>query len=433
MRTRFFGTLVLILVVSFVASVAGAAEVQLTYWGMSSGSEEQERAVIDEFNRRNAGRIKVDAGPVFTTEELREKLTVAIAAGAAPDVVRFDRFAIAEWAYQGLFKPVDHLIKRDKIDSSDFYPAAWNEMIFEGKTYGIPHNMDVRALLYNKTLYSEAGLNPETSPRTWDELSSFSHKLDRRASDGRLDRMGFNPLYGNWYYYGYLLMAGGDLLDPTNRKVAWNSPAGLRAANFMNDWVQYYGGDAEIRRIRNGSTYPSFVAGRQVSIMGGSWFVGSILKLNPDTQIGIGAPPRPSELANEVVSWSGGFAMVIPTTTPISKEEAVWTFMKFFTSQEMMKKAFIGNSMGQLPPRRSVMMDSDFRASQPPQLNDFLSILPYSRFRSVIPGGESLWKIYAAEFDRQIIAGIVPEQIVSETARLGQIALDAAWGSVKKK
>ena len=243
MRTRSFRHVVCLLLFVLAVQVVSAAPTQLSYWGMSASSEEQETAVIEEFNRRHAGEIEVDPGFVMSTEELREKLTVAIAAGVAPDMVRFDRFAIPEWAYQGLFKPIDHLIKRDAIDSSDFYPAAWNEMIFEGKTYGIPHNMDVRALLYNKRVYSESGLDPETSPRTWDDLAAYARKLDVKEN-GEYVRIGFNPLHGNWFFYGYLLMAGGDLLDSTNRQVIWDNDPGRRAANFMAEWIQRYGGEA---------------------------------------------------------------------------------------------------------------------------------------------------------------------------------------------
>lgn len=430
MRKGLIGTLFILTMTTLMVSLVNAAEIQLMYWGMSASSEQQERAIIDEFNRRYAGQIKVDPGFTMSTEELREKLAVALAAGAAPDVVRFDRFAIPEWAYQGLFKPIDHLIERDAIDISDFYPAAWNELIFEGKTYGIPHNMDVRALLYNKTVYEESGLDPAVSPRTWDDLATFARKLDRKDG-GQFTRIGFNPIHGNWYYYGYLLMAGGDLFDSTNRQVAWNSDAGRLAANYMADWIGYYGGQTEISRVRSGGTYPSFADGRVVSILGGSWFVGSILNVNPNTDIGVGIPPRPTELADEIISWSGGFAMVIPTTTPLSKEEAVWEFIKFFTGQEAMIMAFRDNSLGQLPPRRSVMQDPEFQATQPPQLLDFLAILPHSRFRPVIPGGETLWKIYRDQLEALILAGVVPDQAVAETARLGQIALDEAWRAVK--
>lgn len=407
-----------------------AAEVKLTFWGMSSSSEEQELAVVNEFNRRHAGSIKVEAVSGISGTDLREKLSVAIAANAAPDVVRFDRFALAEWADKGLFHPLDALINLDNFTNEDFYPAAWNETIYQGKTYGIPWNMDSRAYLYNKAAFSESGLDPATSPRTWDEVIEFARKLDRRTSEG-FTRIGFLAHDGNWYFLGWLLAAGGNITDSSGRNVTWNSDAGRRAAHFMVDIAAYYGGYRGARDVTGGGTSSSIPSGRLASVVDFSGMVGSSLRKNPSLELGVGPAPRPAELAHEKITWSGGFAMSIPITVPENKMNPIWEFIKFFTSKDGMVIAFqqdVAGISGQLPTRRSVILDSTYAMKQPAALSGFVELLPYARFRPVIPDGESLYELYRRRLADMIMKeNVVPDQAVAETARLGQLVLDQRW------
>ena len=410
------------------SATASAKEVVINYWGVFSSSEQQEKRIVDEFNRLYRGRIRVIPGPAMTPADLREKLAVAIAAGTAPEVVKFDRFAIAEWAHNGLLHPLDLLITRDRINVKDFYPAAWNEQMFEGRTYGLPWNMDVRAYLFNRAVFAEAGLDPAAPPRTWDEVDQVARKLDRRSGD-TFSRAGFLATEGNWFFYGWLLAAGGDITDPTGRKVTWNSEAGRRAARFMVENYTRYGGTPTLTRLKSpGGLYAALADGRIASVVGGSWFIGSLLKAAPEADIGVAPPPRPSELAGTPVSWSGGFSLVIPSTVPPEKKEAAWTFARFFTRKAAVVEVFKGANLGQLPALRSAVLDPAFRQGQPKQLNTFLKILPFSRFRPVIPGGEQLWKVYRDILENKLLNENVPvEQALSETARLGQMVLDQAW------
>lgn len=416
-------------VLSLVVQGASAAEIVLNYWGQFSDTNDREIELIEQFNKLHAGQIRVIPGPLMSTEEMRQKLMVAIAGGAAPDVVKMDRFAVPEWAYKGLFKPLDNFIKRDNIKSSDYFPAAWGELNFQGHMYGLPWDMDVRAYIYNKTVFSEAGI--ASPPATWDEAEQLGRRLDR-MSDNVFSRAGFVAKEGNWFFYGWLLTAGGDIVDSTNRKVTWNSPQGLKAGQFLQDNTAHYGGEAAINKLKTGGLYGAMGNGRIVSTVGGSWFIGSILKAVPTADIGVSAPPRPADLAKEPVSWSGGFSLAIPTTIPSAREEAAWEFIKFFGGKDALVTCFQGSGQGRLPSLRAAMIDPRYRESMPKQMDDFLKLMPYSRFRPVIPGGEAIWKIYRDELEKQIVTNLMPVgPALEQTARLGQQALDEAWAGSK--
>lgn len=408
-----------------LTGVANAAEVVLTYWGITA-SNTQEFALVESFNKLHAGKIRVD--PVVVSN-VNEKLAVAIAANNAPEIVRFDRFAIPEWAFKGLLQPVDKFIARDKIDVNDFYPAAWQEQVFDGKTYGLPWYIDARAYIYNRQHFLEAGLNPSQPPKTWDQAEQYGKKLDR-TQDGKYTRAGFFAVDGNFYFLGWLFTAGGEVTDPSGKRVLWNSPAGLRAAKFMVDNANHYGGMSGVSATKGGDTRVVTASGRISSLVDVSSAIANILKSNPDIDLAAAPPPRPAELANRPISWSGGFSYVIPVTVSPEKTEAAWEFLKYVTSREVQVKAMDGSLLGRFPSRRSAILDPDYQKIQPPQMNIrvFFDLLSYSRFRPIVPNGQALWNIYYTQLRDMLLNKNMPaEQVLEETARLGQQSLDAAW------
>lgn len=47
----------------------------------------------------------------------------------------------------------------------------------DGKVYGIPRTGYSMGLIYNKKLFTEAGLDPEKPPATWEELRAAAEKI----------------------------------------------------------------------------------------------------------------------------------------------------------------------------------------------------------------------------------------------------------------
>jgi hypothetical protein len=93
------------------------------------------------------------------------RFLISVAGGTPPDVIWFDRYAVAEWAARGAFVPLDSYIARDLAagrpdtpSAARFYASCWDEARYNGQVYGIPTSVDDRALLYNRDLLRRAGL-----------------------------------------------------------------------------------------------------------------------------------------------------------------------------------------------------------------------------------------------------------------------------------
>jgi multiple sugar transport system substrate-binding protein len=284
-----------------------------------------------------------EALPNITVEEVfkpfGEGWTANIAAVAAgsgmPDVIVSDRLQLPRDASDGIYMNVQEWIERDALDTSEFYPFTWNQTLFEGNSYGLPHETDVRVLFYNKTLFQEAGLDPNDPPETWEELTAYADGLDVIADDGTIERMGFFPL----------INVGPDVWALTNGQVfvvdgqpVLNSPEFAGTVAWVQSWVERYGGWDAIQAFRATFGAPpndAFMSGRVAMVADVAGYLSQLNFYRPrttladgsavNTDIGIAALPYGTTPA----SWSGGFSFSIPTGA--ENAEAGWEFIKCAT------------------------------------------------------------------------------------------------------
>lgn len=83
----------------------------------------------------------------------------------------------------GLAVPVNTILSKAFLD--DFYPAMLEACSINGKTYALPMYVSPYVLYYNKDLFTQAGLDPEKPPKTYDEMLVMAEKLSKlKTPDG---------------------------------------------------------------------------------------------------------------------------------------------------------------------------------------------------------------------------------------------------------
>ncbi len=244
--------------------------VEITYMGpggtIANATDDALRAFEQESREEHA---KDPAKPVYRVvngqsasrnqTEDPTRFLVSVAGGMPPDVIRFDRFAVTEWAARNAFEPLDKYLtadlaqnRPDAIHAADFYPSCWDEVTYHDPVkggagvYGIPQSLDSRALLYNKDLLKRAGFvdaqGEAAPPRTWEELERMAVKLTERDAQGRITRLGFAPNVGNAYLYLYGWMNGGEFMSADRRKCTLNDPRNVAALEWMTRMYDGVGG-----------------------------------------------------------------------------------------------------------------------------------------------------------------------------------------------
>ena len=313
----------------------------ITYWDRHTGHEFDERKVlIDEFNA-SQNEVYVRALPIGFT---MEKLLTSIAGKTPPDILSTEGAILAALAPQHCVMPLDHFIEAsESVDPEDFFPHVWRAVTFGGHTWGIPVTTDSICLLWNKTAFRKAGLDPERPPRTMAELLEYAGKLTVRDETG-LKQIGFLPWlpWDHTHMWGGLF--GGEWFDDASGRFVCGDDLHIIA---MFRWMQSfsidpgaparlpYALDPEmVAAFRTGfGAYQSannpFYSGKVAMTQEGEWQASFIARYAPELDWGVaplpqleGAPPR---------CYSPTCVLdLIPAGAP--HPEAAWRYIEWFNS-----------------------------------------------------------------------------------------------------
>ncbi len=108
-----------------------------------------------------------------------DKARTAAAGTAAPDLAGMSNAWAPEFIARGLFAevtPEEFGFNRDQ-----FWDGALKSVTWQGKLYGIPTNNETMAFIWNKQIFADAGLDPETPPATWAEVAAFSNQIKQET------------------------------------------------------------------------------------------------------------------------------------------------------------------------------------------------------------------------------------------------------------
>ncbi|MFC6160919.1 ABC transporter substrate-binding protein [Kribbella sp. NPDC058693] len=94
------------------------------------------------------------------------------------------------------------------------------------KTYGLPRNNYNMGLVYNRKLFTQAGLDPANPPKTWEEVRDAAKKIAALGPGyvGYGEYSAGNT--GGWHFAAELYARGGSMVSDDGKTAAFNSDEG---------------------------------------------------------------------------------------------------------------------------------------------------------------------------------------------------------------
>jgi multiple sugar transport system substrate-binding protein len=121
---------------------------------------------------------------------------------------------------------------------SDIQPALTNIYRQGGTTsgdlYGIPKGNYSLGLVYNKSLFQKAGLDPNKPPTTWDEVEADAIAITKLGGGdvGYADYSAANT--GGWHFTAELYSRGGTMVTPDGKSADFDDANGLAVLQFLH-------------------------------------------------------------------------------------------------------------------------------------------------------------------------------------------------------
>ena len=76
---------------------------------------------------------------------------------------------------------MQEFIDADQWDVSQLEPNISGYYTFDDKLYSMPFNSSNPILYYNKDLFKDAGLDPESPPKTFEELKVAADTISKKG------------------------------------------------------------------------------------------------------------------------------------------------------------------------------------------------------------------------------------------------------------
>jgi multiple sugar transport system substrate-binding protein len=152
---------------------------KISYWyvGPNEASPDLEKQIDAEFwdaFRSTYPNIEVDVQNLDYNQML-DKVRTAALGKAAPAVAKMPILWGVEFAAKGQLLEVN--LSDFNYADTDFWPGALKSVTWDGKRYGVPTNNETMALIWNRAIFQDAGLDPENPPATWDDLVAYSKQI----------------------------------------------------------------------------------------------------------------------------------------------------------------------------------------------------------------------------------------------------------------
>ena len=232
----------------------------------------------------------------------------------------------------GLAAPVRDILPQAFVD--DFYPDVLKSFEVEGKPYGIPLYVSPYVLYYNKNLFTQAGLDPNKPPKTYDEMLSYAQKLSQLKDANGNKVYAFGQTTASVPVSGASLTAmvfnfGGQVLDAQGKLAVDNQ--GFKDAFTMVqklDQLGYNPQNAKLKDLRN-----LFALGQLAMYYDQSWGFNGVKSINPDA-VNFTASAEPLKGGNGVGASLLQAHCFILVDNGAARKAALSKFMKFVISEQ---------------------------------------------------------------------------------------------------
>ena len=325
-----------------------AGPVTLTFWhGYSDAEAESLEALLEIWNADNPN-IRIE--PLFVNnDKALQKLTVALQGDEPPDITYQYGSSLPQLAAAPGLVDLTEWVQEPEVNWEDFVPGARTAATFEDRVLGVPALIDNLAVVYNKTLFDDAGLEYPNDQWSWDDFRAAAAAL----TDPAEKRFGFSyPMDASedtvWHYDPLLWQNGGSILTEDQTQAAFNSPEGVEALEVLTGMA--VDDQSVFLDIQNSAYTDVFNSGRIGMLVTGPWDLPSF----PDVDYGVEILPG-FDGDHQTIA---GPDMWCVFDNGEGRAQAALEFVKWLTDPDQIEQEALAT--GHLPIRLSVTEDAAF-------------------------------------------------------------------------
>lgn len=289
-------------------------------WSPYGGANGQVLKKLAKKFNESQDDIYADVQYQGTYDQSTAKLTAALQAGKAPDLISMAELDTGHYLITGLLEPLEDHFEEDF--TAQYNQQLVQEWMAKGSLYAVPFARSTPLLYYNRDLFEKAGL-PDRAPKSWEELRSWGPdimKLKVHGKPVRVEALSFAGSY--WYYQGLVWQWGGHLSKGMD--VTLDQGGAVEATAWFQRFVyedkMAYVADSTTDDFTNGlvATAPASTA--------------SLAGIEEAAKFDVGAGFMPMQKDRQVPTGGSGWSMF--AGAPKERKEMAAELLKFFAKPE---------------------------------------------------------------------------------------------------
>ncbi|MET9987960.1 extracellular solute-binding protein [Streptomyces mutabilis] len=305
------------------AGVSSDGSVTITVGDRPGKDQAAARAVYDrrvaDFEKANP---TIDLRPVEKVWDA-QTFQANVAGGTLPDVLKVP------------FTEIQTLIGRRQVaDISDqleesglgdkLNPQTLKVAQKSGRSYGVPVLPYAVGMVYNRDLFTEAGLDPDKPPTTWDEVRAAAKAITRETGKAGYAQM-TTENNGGWMLTAQSYSRGGSIESADGSKAVFDDAAMRDTLTTLQQmrWQDRSMGSNFLYNMNDiAKDFAAGEIGMFLSVPSAAYQAAVINYKYPAKSLGIAAVPQGPGSTNEVLS-GGSVEIVSPKASDAQKAAAV--------------------------------------------------------------------------------------------------------------
>ena len=411
----------------------------MNWWGAAREALMDE--LIGHFQAENPCiRVNNQVQPWGNRSEL---LATAAASSSPPGIIMTTRPETYQFAISGLIIPIDAFVEEAGTDLSVFYEGEIGVQYWNGQLYGLPMPSAgglTSLFIYNKEMMAGAGFDPESPPKTWQELEEVAAALTQGDPLG-VDVMGASVGNGDADFVSWLYTNNGKYVSDDGRTLLFNSSEGVEALEWMVNFTNSINGSVE--NVSDFFQDTAFAEGDHPfydSELGflsvntaffGHYNVNAPEKYEDTSHWGVMLRPYNGDNPDAVhagvtgYGFSGAWAYTIPSAHPPEKQAAAYKFAEFIGVHPLGGCAFLFAQSRPSPVRECNENPAYYDAN--PYWATVLEGLATDVSVPITPAQGRIAEVLNNRIEEAFFGMKSAEEALNDAAAEGQAILDEFW------
>ncbi len=321
---------------------------KVTFWTMSLSPafDDYLNSVISDFETQNPN-IEIDWVDVPWGDTETRVLTAATS-NTLPDVINLNLPFSQKLAQNDLLVDMNQSAADVK---DDYFKGCWDASSYNGKVFALPWYITSNMVYYNKALFEEAGIDPNTYPTTFDQLYTYAKKIHDKTG-----AYGYMTFFQDQFIMEELERMGIRLFNSDFTKANFNTPEVIAAANYYKKMLdeKLIPSETITSKSGTGEAIQLYSTGELAMFFGGTSHARMIKDNSQEVYNNTGVAPQ--IIGKNGKSNIAVMNIVVPKSSKVVDEAL--SFAKFLTNNA--NQVVFAKAAGAIVPSTKASLNDDF-------------------------------------------------------------------------